>query len=134
MTLLKKMIARFARIKNEFGTKAFLKTLLLVVGLAGVSVMGVVFFGSPLAAAVTAVGLLAGWLLRGRIVEHGESLAWVLPAALTVYGILMFFGEKVLGISKELQLLIIAAVTVIVFDIQFWWLSDSNVMNAKKSN
>ena len=126
------MITRFARIKNEFGTKAFLKTLLLVAGLAGVSVMGVVFFGSPWAAAVTAVGLMAGWLLRERIVEHGESLAWVLPAALTVYGILMFFGEKVLGISKESQLLIIAAVTVIVFDIQFWWLSDPAVINAKR--
>ena len=113
---------------------ALLRTLLLVAGLVGVSVMGVVFFGSPWALGISAVGLLAGWLLRDKIVEHGQSLTWVLPAALTVYGIVMFFGERVLGISRELQFIIIAAVTVIVFDIQFWWLSDPDVINTKRGD
>jgi hypothetical protein len=128
------MISRFNRIKREFGKMALLRTLLLVAGLVGVSVMGVVFFGSPWALGISAVGLLAGWLLREKIVEHGQSLTWVLPAALTAYGIVMFFGERVLGISKGLQLLIIAAVTVIVFDIQFWWLSDPDVINTKRGD
>ena len=126
------MIARLSRIKHEFGTKVYLKTLLLIAGLVGMSVMGVVFFGSPLPAVASLVGLMAGWLLRGQVVEHGESLTWALPAALTAYGILLFFGEKVFGISRELQLLIITVVTVIVFDIQFWWLSDSGVINAER--
>jgi hypothetical protein len=128
------MISRFNRIKREFGKMALLRTLLLVAGLVGVSVMGVVFFGSPWALGISAVGLLAGWLLREKIVEHGQSLTWVLPAALTAYGILMFFGERVLGISRELQLLIISVVTVIVFDIQFWWLSDPDVINTKRGD
>jgi hypothetical protein len=126
------MISRFNRIKRVFGTLALLRTVLLVVGLVGISVLGVALVGSPWPAVVSAAGLLAGWLLRERIVQHGRSLTWALPAALTVYGIVMFFGEKVLGISRGFQLLIIAAVTVVVFDIQFWWLSDPDVYNSDR--
>ena len=42
------------------------------------------------------------------------------------------FYEKVLGMSRETQLMIITLTTVAVFNIQFWWLSDPRVINVKK--
>jgi hypothetical protein len=125
------MISRFARIKNEFGTKVLLRIVLLLVGLIGMSLIGWFALGTLWPAGISIVGLLIGWLLRGAIVEHGESLTWALPVSLTIYGIVLTIGERLLGISRELQILIITMTTVAVFNIQFWWLSDPQVINVK---
>lgn len=126
------MISRFTRIKNEFGTGVLLRILLLLIGLVGMSLLGWFALGTLWPVGISIAGLLAGWLLRGAIVEHGESLTWALPVSLTIYGIVLFIGEKVLGISRETQLLVITVTTVITFNIQFWWLSDPRVINTKK--
>lgn len=128
------MISRFTRIKNEFGTGALLRILLLLIGLVGMSLLGWFALGTLWPVGISVVGLLAGWLLRGAIVEYGESLTWALPVSLTVYGIVLFVGEKALGISRETQLFVITVTTVAVFNIQFWWLSDPMVINTKRED
>ena len=125
------MISRLTRIKDEFGTKMLLRILLLLVGLVGVSLLGWLALDTLWPVGISIAGLLVGWLLRSAIVERGESLTWALPVSLTIYGVVLFIGEKLLGISRELQLLIITLVTVAVFNIQFWWLSDPQVINVK---
>jgi hypothetical protein len=126
------MISRFMRIKNEFGTKMLLRIVLLLVGLIGMSLLGWFALGSLRPVGISLAGLLVGWLLRRLILEHGESLTWALPVGLTVFGIVAFIGEKVLGMSREAQLMVITLTTVAVFNIQFWWLSDPRVINVKK--
>ena len=126
------MISRFTRIKNEFGTKVLLRVVLMLVGMVGMSLLGWFALGSLLPAGISIAGLLMGWMLRGAIVEHGESLTWAIPVGLTVLGIVAFVGEKLLGISRETQLVIITVTTVAVFSIQFWWLSDPMVISVKK--
>jgi hypothetical protein len=126
------MISRFARIRNEFGTSVLLRIVLLLLGLVGMSLLGWFALGTLWPVGISVAGLLTGWLLRGAIVDHGESLTWAVPVGLTVFGIVAFVGEKLLGISRETQLLIITATTVIVFNIQFWWLSDPNVINTER--
>jgi hypothetical protein len=126
------MISRFTRIKNEFGTKVLVRIVLLLVGLVGMSLLGWFALGTLWPVGISIVGLLIGWLLRGAIVEHGGSLTWALPASLTVYGVVLFIGERILGISRETQLLVITVTTVITFNIQFWWLSDPLVINVEK--
>jgi len=126
------MISRFTRIKNEFGTKVLLRIVLLLVGLVGMSLLGWFALGNLWPVGISIVGLLAGWLLRRVILEYGESLTWALPVSLTVYGIVLTIGERLLGLSREAQLFIITITTVIVFNIQFWWLSDPQVINVKR--
>lgn len=120
------------RIKNEFGTKMLLRIVLLLVGLIGMSLLGWFALGSLRPVGISLAGLLVGWLLRRLILEYGESLTWALPVGLTVFGIVAFIGEKVLGMSREAQLMVITLTTVAVFNIQFWWLSDPRVINVKK--
>ena len=127
------MIWRFARIKNEFGTKMLLRISLLLIGLVGMSLLGWFALGNLWPVLVSILGLLTGWLLRGAIVEHGQTITRALPVGLTVFGILLFISERTLGISREAQLLAITLVIVAVFNIQFWWLSDPLVINVKKS-
>lgn len=128
------MISRFTRIKDEFGTRVLLRILLLLLALGGLSLLGWLAIGSLWPAALSISGLLIGWLLRGFILEYGESLTWALPVGLTVFGIVAFIGEKLLGMSREAQLMVITLTTVAVFNIQFWWLSDPLVINVKKGN
>ena len=74
------------------------------------------------------IGLPLGWLLRRQIVDHFELLSWALPAAVITYGIVLFVGERILGMPRELQLAVITTVTVVLFGIQFWSLSDPSIV------
>lgn len=122
------MINRLLRIRREFGTLLFLRTLLLLVGMIGMAAMGFWWLSSVWPAVIVVIGMGLGLLLRHWIVEQFELFAWALPAALIIYSIVIFVGERLVGISRESQLLIITAVTVIVFNIQFWSLSDPMII------
>lgn len=126
------MIDRFRRIKDEFGTTMLARTLLLVVGLIGMSAFGFFLFKSPWMLIVSVSGLGIGWLLRKTIVDQFEVLSWVMPIGLMVYGVVLFIGDKVLGSSGEMQLLIVTITTVVVFDIQFWSYSDPSIINTER--
>jgi hypothetical protein len=121
------MIDRFSRIHREFGLKVSARILLLLVGLVGLPLGGWLAFSSLWPATAVGVGLILGWLLRRKIVYLFDVLSWVLPAALSAYGVVLFIGER-LGLSREGQLLIITVTTVIVFDLQFWWYSDPTIV------
>ena len=123
---------RFTRIRREFGLKEFIRTIIMLIALVGVVLLGAIGLQSPWAAIIAIVGLGIGWLLRKTIVEFGESLFWALPAALFVYGIVLFVGERVLGLSREAQLLIITVTTVITFNLQFWILSDPSFVRTEQ--
>ncbi|MEQ1764998.1 MAG: hypothetical protein ABL984_17860 [Pyrinomonadaceae bacterium] len=126
------MFSRFKRIREEFGTRLFLRTLFLLVALVGIGVIAYFGADSLWPAVVAVVGLGLGWLLRKLIVDSFERLAAVLPVALFIYGVVLFAGEKLFGLSAAGQLLVIATVTVIVFEIQFWSLSDPSIINLEK--
>ena len=127
------MLYRFTRIRNEFGNLVLGRVVFLLVGLVGLSAFGLIAFKGPWAAIIAVIGLVAGWLLRSLIVEWAESLFWAMPAALFVYGVVLFLGERVLDISREAQLLIITATTVLLFDVQFWSLSDPAIVNTERN-
>ena len=126
------MLNRFARIRREFGTVAFARTIFLLVGLVGLSLFGIFGFASPWPAIISAVGLVLGWLLRRVIVDHFDVISWAIPGALFAYGVVLFLGEKVMGISRESQLVIITITTVLLFGAQFWSLSDPEIVNPEK--
>lgn len=125
------MIDRFRRIKYEFGTLMLVRTVFLLFGLVGLSIMGFVVFESPLATIVSVIGLVLGWILRRTIVAQAELLFWVLPTGLFIYGIVLFIGEN-LALSRNNQLLIITITTVVLFGIQFWSLSDPSIVNTER--
>ena len=122
---------RFTRIHREFGTKVFAKTIFLLIALVGMSLLGMIGLRSPWAAVVAAFGLALGWVLRQTIVECAESLFWAVPAGLFIYGVVLLVGERVKGISRDWQLIIITATTVFLFDLQFWSLSDPSYENSE---
>ena len=126
------MLSRFARIRDEFGTTAFAKTIFLLIGLVFLSLFGIFGFESLWPAIISAVGLVLGWFLRGVIVDHAEWIVWAIPGALIVYSVVLFLGDTLLGISRELQLVIITVTTVLLFDAQFWSLSDPDIVNPER--
>lgn len=126
----KNMIRRLTRIKSEFGTYAFFRVLLMLVGLPGMAALGWFALGTLIPLLIATVGLIAGYVLRKVMVDNFETLTWALPAALFAYGIVGFLGER-LGLSRAGQLAIITAVTVIAFNVMFWCLSDPDFVNSE---
>ena len=126
------MLNRFCRIYSEFGAKAAVKVAVLIIGLVGMAVGGVIGFGSPWAAVISAVGLVLGFLLRRAIAKGIEAYSRVFQVGVFVYGIVLFIGER-LGWEMETKLLIITATTAVVFNLQFWSLSDCSVVNTEHS-
>lgn len=122
------ILSRFARIRNEFGTWMFLKTVILLLAALGMAVLGFFDYDSILPAVIVGIGILVGWILRKEIVDYFDIIQWVLPATLFVYGILFFLGERVIGISRSTQVIVYATVSVISFVIQFWALSDPEIV------
>lgn len=103
----------------------------MLVGLAGMALLDFFAFASLTAAVIAAAGLLAGFLLRGLISRGVEFYARVLPAGLFVYSAVLFLGEQ-LGLDRSALLAIITATTVVVFNLQFWSLSDPAVVNTER--
>lgn len=122
------LLDRFRRIGREFGTNAVVRTSVLLVGLLGMAVLGLIAFASPWAAVAGAVGLALGFLLRRPIARGVEYYSGAVPVGLFVYGVVLFAGDRV-GLAPEAKLLIITATTVVIFDLQFWSLSDPSVVN-----
>jgi len=122
------ILSRFARIRNEFGTWMFVKTVILLLAAVGMAVLGFFDSGSILPAVIVGIGILVGSILRQEIVDYFDTIQWVLPASLFVYGILFFLGERVIGISRSTQVIVYATVSVISFVIQFWALSDPEIV------
>lgn len=104
----------------------------MLIGVIAMSAIGTVAFESIWFAVVGVAGLVLGWLVRRLIVDQAEHLFWALPGALFVYGVVLFVGERVLGLSGEAQLMIILATTVVVFSIQLWSLSDPSIVNTER--
>ena len=104
------MIQRLQRIRSEFGTGIFAKTLFLAFGLVLMSVFGFVFFHSPLATYVAAGGLVLGWLGRSVIVDLIEVFPKISRIGLFLYGVVLVVGHQV-GLDRNIELAIITATT-----------------------
>ena len=121
------MIRRFGRIHREFGTGTSARIAVMLIGLLAMSIFGLFGFESWWPLVIAGVGLVVGFLLRRQIVDVFEWTAWALPAAGIIYGVLLFAGEQ-LGLSRAAQLMFITFTTVIVFNLQFWSLSDPAIV------
>ena len=122
------MIDRLRRIRTEFGTQALLKTLLLMFGLAGMAAAGILVFGRFDAAIVAVAGLVIGALARRHIVKRALLLPKAVKTGLVVYGLVLFLGDKV-GFDHGMKLFVITLTTVVLFNLQFWALSDPGIVN-----
>ena len=127
------LLDRFQRIRSEFGMSALVRTLVLLIGLAGMGLLGLLAFSTAAAALLASVGLALGLLLRGVIARGVDYYPRVITAGLFVYGIVLSLGELI-DLNREIQLLFIAATTVVMFNLQFWSLSDPSVENAERHN
>jgi len=130
--LERQMLNRFQKIKTEFGTMILLRTILLLVGLVGMTVFGFFSFSSILVGVIAIAGLILGFLLSRQIAKGAEYYPHVITIGLFIYSIVLFLGDR-LGIENNVKLAIIAATTVIVFDLQFWSLSDPSIVNPERS-
>lgn len=126
------MLNRFQRIQAEFGTMILLRTILLLVGLVGMTALGFFSFSSILVGVIAFTGLILGFSLRKQIAKGAEYYPHVITIGLFVYSIVLFLGDR-LGIENNVKAAIIAATTVIVFDLQFWSLSDPSIVNSERS-
>ena len=123
---------RFRRIQNEFGAKALVRTSLLLVGLFGMGLFDYFALSSIRAGLIAIVGLALGFLFRRKIAKRVEHYPRAISAGLFVYSITLLLGDLI-GLGNGAKLAVITATTVIIFDLQFWSLSDSSVMNAERN-
>ena len=120
---------RFRRIYDEFGVGALVRTLILLIGLFALILFDYLGFSSIRAGVIAILGLAVGWLLRQVIAEGVEYYHGILRVGLIAYSIILFVGG-LLGLNVSAQLAVITATTVIIFDLQFWSLSDPSVVNS----
>ncbi len=71
-----------------------LRTILLLVGLAGITVFGFFSFSSILVGGIAFAGLVLGFLLRQQIVKGAEYYSHVITIGLFVYSIVLFLGDR----------------------------------------
>ena len=122
------MINRFKRIKTEFGNKAFYKTLLLIIGMLLMAIVPVFYYKNPIFLLTVILGLFIGYMLRKQIVNLSELLPKITSIGLYGYGIILFIGDRI-GINDESKILIITITTVIIFNFNYWVLSDKTIIN-----
>jgi hypothetical protein len=122
---------RFRRIRDEFGAGALARTVLLLAGLPAMALFDYLAFSSLRAGLVAAAGLALGFLFRRRIPAGIDHYPPILSALLFAYPIILFVGG-LLGLGRGAQLAVITAVTVLIFDLQFWSLSDASVENGAR--
>lgn len=124
-------MSRFRRIRREFGVGVAVRTALLLAGLFAMGLFDYLAFQSFKAGVIAAVGLALGLLLRNRIPEGAEHYPPIASVGLFVYPIILFVGG-LLGLSHSARLAIITAVTVAIFNLQFWSFSDPSVFKAER--
>lgn len=110
----------------------FVRTLVMLILLPFMVALGWFGLETIWPAVIAVLGIVLGWLLRKQIVDNFEYLSWAMPATLFIYGVVLFVGEKFFGLSRVAQVIIITTTTVIVFGIQFWSLSDPEIINTEK--
>ena len=126
------MLNRFYRIQEEFGTKDLIRIILLLAGLVGMTIFGYFALSSILAGIITLFGLILGFLLRKQIADKVQYYSRSITLGLFIYAIIGFLGD-VFGIENSVKLAIITTTTVIIFNCQFWSLSDPTIMNLERS-
>ncbi|HEX5709347.1 MAG TPA: hypothetical protein VFX96_18745 [Pyrinomonadaceae bacterium] len=104
---------------------------LLLIGLLAMALIDYFEFSSLRAAVIAAAGLVLGFWLRRPIAERVEHYRRVVPAGLFLYSAVVFLGDS-LGLAHSTKLAIITATTVVIFDLQFWSLSDPSVVNTER--
>lgn len=123
---------RFRRIHSEFGAKALIRTVVLLIGLVGMALLDYFALGGIRAGLIAGVGLGVGFLFRRKIAEGVEYYPRVMSAGLFISSVVLLLGD-LLGLANTVKLAIITATTVVIFDLQFWSLSDPSVMNAERT-
>jgi hypothetical protein len=122
---------RFRRIHSEFGTIVLLRTSLLLIGLLGMALFDYFAFSSIRAGLIATGGLALGFMFRRLIVDRVQYYRRAISIGLFVYPLTLFLGDRV-GLNNSAKLALITATTVVIFDLQFWSLSDTSVVNTER--
>jgi hypothetical protein len=122
------MFNRFRRIRSEFGRLILLRVILMIAGLVAMILLDYFAFSSYRAGLIIVSGALLGFLFRGKIPEGIEYYQKLRRASLFIYALILALS-KPLGFSYSAQVAIIALTTIIIFNLQFWSLSDSSIVN-----
>ncbi|MES2626436.1 MAG: hypothetical protein V4628_14215 [Pseudomonadota bacterium] len=120
------MLKRFTKIKNEFGNIVLSRILLVGIGMIVMSVAAVYFYQRHDMPLITIAITLIAFIYRVHISNYIGNLAGVFRIGFIVYGVILFLGDR-LGIANDWKLFIITITTALVFNLQFWGLSDPDV-------
>jgi len=110
------MLSCLRRIYRVFGLQAFLKTLLLLIGLIGMAVVGFVCLGRFNAAGAAVSGLAVGAPLSRPITAHNALFSKAVPVGLSTYAVVILRGNR-FARDNGVKHRIIAIATVVVFDV-----------------
>lgn len=120
------MLNRFAKIRREAGTYAFVSQLLMIAAMVYFSLSGLFHYSSPIPLVISILGLLIGFLLRDQFSSIASSLRRVTTITLVVYGI-AYVSMLRLGLGNLSLISLITFACMMMFTLNFWTLSHPNV-------
>lgn len=118
------MLHRISLIRQVGGTGPFIRTCLLLVASIVMSAVEVAYFGGVTGGIAAVVLTMAGWYFRTQIMELGAAYAKASSLILLVYGVVLFLA-KYSGFGIHGQLVVIIIATVIMFNLNFWSISEA---------
>ena len=118
------MFYRMALIRSATGNGPFIRTLIFLFASMGLPIAEWFIFGACYGGPVVIVLTILGWMLRSIIRRLGDYFQVVMMIVLVAYGglLLMF---KTQGYSNHAQLVLITAATAIVFNLNYWYISET---------
>jgi hypothetical protein len=120
------LLDRLDEIRLKCDTGDLIRISVLFIGLVVLAVVGLIFFSSPWPAIIVVTGWLLGFLFQKLIVRGVAYYSTVFRIGLIVYGIVLFVGDQI-GLSLTTKCLIITITSAIVFNLQYWSISDPSV-------
>ena len=118
------MFHRMALIRSGTGNGPFIRTLIVLLASIGLPIAEWFIFGACYSGPAVLLLTFLGWLSRGAIRRLGDHFQVFMMTVLVIYGgLLLLF--KTQGYSNHAQLILITIATAVVFNLNFWYISET---------
>lgn len=126
------VLNRFSLLLNVSGWNVFLRTMLCLVTALGLAIAEFVLFREMYCGIITIVLTLLGWCFRRAIMKLGANYSRHSRRFLFVYGLFLVIANYA-GLGVQIQLAIIAFACTVMFNLNFWSITEAAIVDQQRS-
>jgi hypothetical protein len=127
------MFRRMKLIYDVGGIWPAISTWVVLLGAIAFPVAEWLLFRSVFCLMVVIGVTFLGWLMRRRIMEIGPVYSIYSTRILFAYGVVLFLTKR-LGFGHHAQLVVITLATVLMFNLNFWTVSEAAIADQEIEN